>query len=453
MRTKKITSLIAFIFFFIFPFLVSSQRFWHTTTDFPNGPKTAIAFAGDFCLFVGFETGILRSFDQGQKFEVTLNTFSIFTLHASASGQVYAGGSGKIYRTTNLGDSWDSIPLNSVYPVTQIIENQQGELFAITGVLNAENGYVGDGVYFSDNEGLTWTQRNNGLGIYKSCERIAVDKNDRLYLAQADEFVSGNGGLFISDNKGMLWEHIAVSYDGKNVVPNQVNIANTTGLSVSPDDSVCFSFYGTAINALVRLNARKSIHDIRNTAFWDLFKISNANSWWLDKAMNNIHYAMNGDRYSSHTNSISQGGTYFSPKNSSSWSFINYGLGIDVNGNRNTQYFSETTTGKVFMIQTLDEQVYWADTSLVSSVSPPEYPIEGILIHPNLVNKGEKMIVHLTEESADTKISVYTIYGNLIFSVSGIKQEMELKAPLYSGIYFLVSENINSKKTKRFLVK
>ena len=105
------------------------------------------------------------------------------------------------------------------------------------------------------------------------------------------------------------------------------------------------------------------------------------------------------------------------------------------------------------MIQTLDEQVYWADTSLVSSVLPPEYPIEGILIYPNLVNKGEKMIVHLTEESADTKISVYTIYGNLIFSVSGIKQEMELKAPLYSGIYFLVSENINSKKTKRFLVK
>jgi hypothetical protein len=452
MRTKKYTLLIAIILNLLsIPTTTSSQKFWLTTNNFPNGPKTAIALVRDTCLFVGYQTGILRSFDQGKQFDTTLSTYSIFSLFSSAKGKVYAGGSGKIYRTDNLGDSWDSIQLNTVYPTTQIIENQQGGLFAITGVLDIKNGFVGDGVYYSDNEGLIWTQRNNGLGIYKSCERIAVDRNGRLYLAQADDYVSGNGGLFISENQGLLWEHIAFSMDGKNTVPDQVNIANTTGLSVSQDDSVYFSFYGTAVNALVRLNARKSIQDIRKNSFWDIFKVSNANYWWLDKSLNNIHFAKNGDRYSSHTNSITQGGTYFSSKNSP-WQLITYGLGLDVNGNRNTQYFSETSTGKVLMIQTLDERVYWADTSLVSSASPPEAAIEGISILPNLVKKGGKFVVHVHEESAYTKISVYDISGNLIFSDFGIKQDIELKAPLHAGIYFIVAENKYSKKTIRFVV-
>jgi len=452
MRTKKNTLLIAIILNLLtVPATLSSQKFWLNTTNFPNGPKTAIALVRDTCLFVGFQTGVLRSFDQGKQFDITLNTYSIFSLFSSAKGKVYAGGSGKIFRTDNLGNSWDSIPLNTVYPVTQIIENQQGELFAITGVLDIENGFVGDGVYYSDNEGLTWMQRNNGLGIYKSCERITVDKNGRLYLAQADDFVSGNGGLFISENKGLLWEHIAFSMDGKNIVPDQVDIANTTGLSVSPNDSIYFSFYGTAINVFVRLNARKSIHDIRNTNFWDLFKVSNSSYWWLDKALNNIHFAKNGDRYSSHTNSITQGGTYFSSKNRP-WQLITYGLGLDVNGNKNTQYFSETSKGKVFMIQKQDERVYWADTSLVSSVSSPKVSFENISIRPNLVKKGEKIAIRLSEVPDGTKLSVYNICGNLIFSYTEIKQDFELKAPLQAGIYFIVVENKHSKSTTRFLV-
>lgn len=429
-----------------------SQKFWLTTYEFPNGPKTAITLVRDTCLFVGNQTGVLRSFNHGQKFEQTLNTFSIFSLFSTATGKVYAGGSGKIFRTVNLGETWDSIPINSLYPVIQITENKNGDLFAITGTLTSEQGFVGDGVYFSDNAGSTWTQSNNGLGNYTSCEHIALDKNGRIYLSVADEYNTGNGGLFISENNGQSWEHIAVSVDGKNVIDNQINIGNTTGLSVSPNDSLYMSFSGVAVNVGVRINIRKSIDDIRNNNFWHYYKVSDTNIWWLDKALNNIYFSRNGDRYSSNTNSINQGGTFFSKNNSNAWNRIDYGLGLDVYNSRSSQFFAETSKGKIFMIQTLDERVYWADTSLISAFNPVKSDIREISIFPNKVRKGEKVYVHLQDDYASFNVSVYNINGNLIYFKSAYNQDFEINTLLCTGIYFIVLESKNTRISSRLIV-
>ena len=204
----------------------------------------------------------------------------------------------------------DSVKLNSIYPVQQITENPQGHLFAITSTLDSEKGYVGDGVFFSDDQGKTWTQRNTGLGNYKSCERIACDKNGRIYLTVADEHVSGNGGLFVSSDNGLSWQHIDIRIDGKNAISNEIKVANTTGLTVTPDDSLIVSLSGIAVNTLVQLNIKKSIATVSNDSFWKPFNITNTNSWWYDRMLGNVYFSKNGDRYSSVSGSVSQGGTY-----------------------------------------------------------------------------------------------------------------------------------------------
>lgn len=431
---------------------IPAQKFWLTTYEFPNGPKTAITLSRDTCLFVAYQTGVLRSFNEGGRFEPSLSTRSVFSLFSSSAGKVYAGGSGKIFSTTNMGESWDSVAVSTTYPVLQLIENKNGGLFAITGALTNEDGFVGAGVFYSDSEGLTWQQRNNGLGIYTSCEHIACDKNGRLYLTVADEYNSGNGGLFISDNNGLNWEHIGIRIDGKNAINDDISIGNTTGLSVSPDDSLYLSFTGVAGSASVRMNIRKHINDIRNTDFWHPLKISESNMWWADKALNNIFYARNGDRYSSNTNSINQGGTFFMKNNTKTWKRIDYGLGLDIYSSRSAQQFAETSKGKVFMIQMLDERVYWADTSRVSAVEPVKYPVSGLSVFPTVVRRGEKLAVRLPTDNAESTVAVYTAGGVLLFSVPAGKQTIEIKAPENAGSYFIVMKNRNQRIPLRFVV-
>lgn len=326
------------VLFFVFS-RTEAQKFWRVTNEFPGGPKTSITLARDTCLFVGLINGILRSCDDGDHFEFNLHSSAIFSLFTTRSGRVLAGGTGKIFRTNDLGQNWDSISLNSNYAVVQIIENLQGELFAITGGLDKEFQLNGDGMFYSGDMGSSWVQRNNGLGEFKSCERIAVDKNGRLYLGVADENVTGQGGLFISENKGMLWEHINILVDGKGAIPDQIKIINTFGISVSPEDSVYLSYSGIAVNTLVQFNTVKHLQDVRKTTFWRPYIAGNSSTWWLDRIKNNIHFARNGDRYSSANGSTVTGGTFFSKAKASNWQKIDYGLGLDIFGERNVQFF------------------------------------------------------------------------------------------------------------------
>ncbi|MCK6650751.1 MAG: hypothetical protein L6Q66_13930, partial [Bacteroidia bacterium] len=274
------------------------QIFWRTTYEFPGREKTGITITPNGCLFVSLTNGIIKSCNEGNNFTTVLNSSAVFTIHSDNSGKIFVGGIGKIFRSFNNGQTWDSVILNTIFPIKKFIQNSQGHLFAITGELT-DNGYEGDGVLFSDNDGLTWSQRNNGLGVYTCIDQIAIDKNDRLYISAADEYVSGNGGLFISENSGNLWEHIHIEVNGNGIFDNYLKIANCTGLSVSPDDSVCFSFSGVAINNLVKLNVVKNINEIRNDNYWKYYTVVSSPTWWIDRLLHNIHFAKNGDKYSS----------------------------------------------------------------------------------------------------------------------------------------------------------
>jgi len=247
---------------------IPAQKFWLTTYEFPGGPKVGLTLSGDSCLFAGIRNGIIRSCNDGFHFDQVLGASAIYTVYSAGSGEILAGGPGKIFFSVDSGHNWDSITLDSNYPVTQFLENHSGGLFAITGTLDPERGYVGSGVYYSENGRSDWEKRNQGLGSYLCCDRIAMDRNGRLYLAVSDEYNSGNGGLFISEDNGKSWEHIDIRIDGKNTIPDDIQAGQTFGLSVSPDDSLYFSFTGSADNVAVDLNLVIDIREIGGPGFW-----------------------------------------------------------------------------------------------------------------------------------------------------------------------------------------
>ncbi|HEX5625623.1 MAG TPA: hypothetical protein VFX48_06395 [Saprospiraceae bacterium] len=232
------SGLFLFVLLFYLAHPLGAQKFWLTTYEFPGGPKTGISGVGDTCLIAGLTNGVLRSFDEGRNWDTVLTSLSIFSVHATPQGIVLAGGRGEIYYSNDMGTTWDSIRFPHLFPFVEFAHNDRGELFAISGELDLFNGFVGDGVYFSSDNGHSWTPRNQGLDPYLSCMQIAIDRNGRLYVAVNDESISGKGGLFISEDKGMSWQHVDILVDGKGVIENFVEVEHATGLSISPDDSI-----------------------------------------------------------------------------------------------------------------------------------------------------------------------------------------------------------------------
>lgn len=428
-----------------------AQKFWLTTYEFPNGPKTGIAQPDDNNLVASYRFGILHSANGGNHFDPVLRASSVFTLFSGSSGNIYAGGPGKIFRSLTRGLSWDSVSINSIYPVLQFTENQQGHLFAITGALDLDKGYVGDGVFFSDDQGQTWTQRNSGIGNYKYCDRIACDKNGMLYLAVTDEQVSGNGGLFVSENEGLSWQHIDIQIDGKNAIPNEIKVANTSGLTVTPDDSLMISLSGISGKVSVQLNLKKKISSISDNSFWKPYNITNTNLWWNDKLLGNVFFAKNGDRYSSVANSVNQGGTFFLRKGKTTWQRYDYGLGLDINEERNFQYFAENSSGRVFMVQLLDELIYWTDESLLTS-APAPFESKDFSIFPNPVKSRETFQILSDKNLSEYQTIVYDSTGKIIQTTTKTQQNQRLIAPSVPGIYLVVVRNQQQQFISRLVV-
>lgn len=420
------------------------QQFWSLTNEFWGGPKTGIALLNDSLLFVATTTGVLKSSDEGKSFEQVLSASAVHTVFVAPPGSIYAGGTGMIYYSDDTGTSWDSVSLNSAYPVKQIIENKNGALFAITGEYNE-----GEGVFFSEDDGRTWETRNNGLGNLKGCERIAADKNNRLYLTIWDEESTDNGGLFISETDGLQWEKISIKLDSIN---GPLRITNPTGLSISPLDSVYLSFYGIATNYLVQLNIRKNIDDVLLENTWQAYHVHQSSKWWEDRPINNIHFTQKGDWYSSYTELANKGGTYFMDSGERDWQWIDYGLGLSEDGWRHTQHFAEKSSGCIYMVQHLDERIYITDKSLVTKADPSVKNTQSFKVYPNPSKAGGKLIFQHYGTGGTVEMSLYDLTGRKILSNLIYDNPFEFTAPLKSGMYVLALKFQNTAVTEKILV-
>ncbi len=441
MNASKVKILIILL---LFPVVSFSQQFWNLTNEFWGGPKTGITLVNDSVLLVGTTTGVLKSSDEGKHFDKVLTASSVNSIFASSNGNVFAGGTGKIYFSDNMGTSWDSVTLNTGYPVKQIIENNNYALFAITGERNS-----GDGVFYSEDNGKSWESRNNGLGNLKGCKKIAADKNDRLYLTMSDEASTGNGGLFFSETSGLEWEKVSIKLDSIN---EPVRITAPAGLTISPEDSLYLSFYGVATNYMVQLNISKSINDVPLENPWQVFHVNKTSKWWEDRPLNNIHFSQSGDRYSSFTQMLNQGATYYLKASDTYWYKIDNDLGASDDGWRYEQIFAETESGRIFMIQYLDERIYTTDKSLITDINPPVKNPALVHCYPNPVKAGGKLFLQLPSKVGSTEISICDLTGKRILLNSGSSETPEITAPLKAGVYILTVRYLDAVFTEKIMV-
>lgn len=440
MKTIKLFLLLLLLIFF---YSVTGQQFWLTTNEFWGGPKTGITISNDSVILVSTRNSVLRSTDECYSLEKGLDCSELFTVYASNNGRVFAGGEGKIFFSDDTGITWDSVAINSVYPVTQFTENSHGELFAITG---AED--KGDGLFFSNDNGNSWGRRNNGLNA-KGCTKVAVDKNDRVYLIISDIKSTGSGGLYISENSGLMWQKVTINVAN---LPSPIKIIKATGLSVLQNDSIYLSFNGAATNFYIGLNLSKSINDFSNTSAWNVMEMGEHAHWWEDDPINNRYVSQNGDWYSSINGYISNGGTCFS-NDGKNWEILDYGLGTDTLNVRTEQFFIETSDGRIFMIQKYDERIYKTDKSLVTDIPSPVENKSEVSIFPNPVMTGKQLTIKTNNYTGNPEISIYDITGRKMYSGQVVTSEKRIIAPAKPGIYLIQVKSLQNEQTIKVLVQ
>lgn len=423
--------------FYAFCLAVNAQNnlHWQLTNEFPGGAKTGIAKSGDSLVIVSLKNGAIRSTDQGNSFQQVLSSGRTYCIFTDSKGVIYIGGKGCVYISANGGADWDSATFNTIVPIKQLFEHPDGGIFAITHFLNEELEYVGDGVFFSSDNGQTWNKRNNGLNNFTVSERIAIDRYGRLYLAIADEKITGDGGLFISDDVGNTWFRVPIEIDGKGAINNYPKIQFTHGLSVSADDTVYLSFEGTSGGAYVILNLKIAVNDLKVNKKWQIYQVDTQKNWFMDTPLQNQFIASNNSVFSSSTGVISQGKSYMKYSNEDYWNFYDAGLGVSESGFREPQHFIEINN-IILMVQEYDERIYWMKLD-DNDMSAPIEEIKETKLWPNPVKQGGEIYLSGNFENEKLYIAVATLDGKVIFEDYDFVNKNCIQAPIRKGVYIL----------------
>ncbi len=135
--------------------------FTQNSTMLTQGEITAIDVHNHGEVFASSSTeGIFRSIDNGQTWDqlnVGITDRHIFSLAVHQNGDIYAGSHDTIYKSTDIGLTWQQ--LNTNFPpqsgnITGMVVSTQGNIIA-----SIEN----VGIYWSTDNGTSWSQRAIGL--------------------------------------------------------------------------------------------------------------------------------------------------------------------------------------------------------------------------------------------------------------------------------------------------
>ena len=196
----------------------SQSQLSQLTDSIMNGGKIqAYAKNSSACVIVATEGGLFKTLNQGQSWTNVTQTFDPYTVNckniASLGNDFYAisnnnNGSNQLYKTTDNGANWTTIPISSFSP--QSIGKISTTLYALGG--NNNGGYV-----YTSTDGSSWTQKamiygNSGQNgnfelLSFNQSKIYIAYNNNLYFTSDGNTIDtvkttglGNSGINTGDN-------------------------------------------------------------------------------------------------------------------------------------------------------------------------------------------------------------------------------------------------------------
>jgi len=181
----------------------------------PNVNSVAIGFNGD--VIAGTMYGVYISTNDGYDWELRDNGFPgptiILTIFVDDNNNYFAGtygGEDVIYKSTDLGMSWEeSGPPISSPTICSIINNSSNTLFA--------SSLDGSEVHRSTDNGHTWEYFTSGIPITASDIILISNESDQIFAG------STSFGVFISVDNGETWTDYLSGLSNDNILSFGIN--------------------------------------------------------------------------------------------------------------------------------------------------------------------------------------------------------------------------------------
>lgn len=152
-----------------------------------SGNLLAVTVAGVFRR-AGTWMNLLQSVDMASAIAPT-------AVHVAADGSIFAGVVGGVLTSTDAGETWSVRPFRTPAPTVSTIASIGPEGIVLAGTLE-------DGVFRSDDHGVTWTSWNFGL-FDRSIVGLGFPEN-----AANDVVALTGSGCFVSANTGKSWTDV-----------------------------------------------------------------------------------------------------------------------------------------------------------------------------------------------------------------------------------------------------
>ncbi len=158
----------------------------------------------------------------------------IFDNQDNTNNIMYAGGvNGGLWKSTNAGQTWASVPLDGNLAVSSMCQTPSGDIYVGTGeglaqaqYTNRNTGGIGAGIYIKEKNATDFVLISNTAN-WKFVNRLAADKNGKVYAAT-------NVGLKSTTDKGATnWkQEKAGSFVDVKCLPNEALVVATSGKRV-----------------------------------------------------------------------------------------------------------------------------------------------------------------------------------------------------------------------------
>jgi photosystem II stability/assembly factor-like uncharacterized protein len=381
-----------------------------------------------------------------------VQNIAIDAIAIDSQDRMYAGTEGQgIFRSTNLGSSWDSAGL-LYYNFNSIVFDTSDIVYVATDL----------GLFRSEDHGLSWVRADSSMAD-KTVKALAFNQSSVLFAGNVAP--GGNTGKILrSTDEGASWEDLTAVPNGCHALAvSRVGtvLASTGGVKLrSTDDGITWNEI-TGINSAVLCFASDSSGDIYagGTGFGggNLWKSSDDGVTWFVKSnglptdynywISSICVAGTGEVFLGIGNG---GGVWRSTDYASSWVSTSSNLGdmrvTELAISKDGYLFAGTLTG------------IWKTESPVTSMSeaPRGLPIVTALAqnYPNPFNPSTIIRYGLPGRSRVT-LTVYSALGQRVAVLQDREQEagyheVRFDAPgLASGVYLYRLQAGDFTETKK----
>ena len=376
-----------------------------------------------------------------------LGTEWIYSIYIK-NDTIYVG-TGSIYRSIDLGSSWDTIASSGYYDISSIISHKETLFF----------GTHRQGLFRSTDNGISWEQKDNGLPAGFAIDALIVGDNGHL-IAGGDsyEFTSTDCAcIFESNDNGENWSSIGSGLPVTTIVDFKINnngyifalTYGSGGIKIwrSIDNAATWTQLPNPSPSISQQQSSLDIDSLGNLFLGSgntiYFSSDNGNNWsslFTTFPENVSKIKLNkktGVIYTATRDSADHCSIYHSEDNGNSWTDISNGL-------------PDTSYGGYIDIEfDLSHNVYMGISNgiyklnILNTALPKTATTEQLNIYPNPFS-DQFSIDGLTGEN--TTINIYNLTGQKIYStyVFGSSTTIDL-LPFNKGIYLL--QLITSEKT------